>query len=54
MKNHTKILWFMTFCTKMFSGVKPSHILFDKVNGFIRFYDGTKYLILFGLENIMP
>ena len=24
--------------------------MFDKVDGFIRDYDGTKYLVLFGLE----
>ena len=25
-------------------------IRFDRVDGFIRYYDGTKYLVLFGLE----
>ena len=29
-------------------GSKPLSILFDKVHGFIRIYDGTRYLILFG------
>ena len=24
--------------------------MFDKVNGFVRVYDGTKYLVLFGFE----
>ena len=28
-------------------GAKPMHIRFDKVNGFIRVYDGTIYLVLF-------
>ena len=28
-------------------GAKP---LFDKVNGFIRDYDGTRYLVLFDLK----
>ena len=27
---------------------KPFHIRFDKIDGFIRIYDGTKYLVLFG------
>ena len=27
--------------------VKPLHIRFDKVHGFIRVYDGTRYLTLF-------
>ena len=29
---------------------KPLPIMFDKVDGFIRDFDGTKYLILLGLE----
>ena len=29
---------------------KPSRIIFDKVDEFIRDYDGTKYLVLFGFE----
>ena len=29
---------------------KPLHIRFDKINGFIRIYDGTRYLALFGSE----
>ena len=31
-------------------GAKPLHIRFDKVDGFIRACDGTKYLVLFGPE----
>ena len=31
-------------------GAKPLHIRFDKVDGFIRAYDGTRYLVLFGTE----
>ena len=27
---------------------KPLRIRFDKIDGFIRVYDGTKYLVLFG------
>ena len=26
-------------------------IIFDKIDGFIRAYDGTRYLVLFGSEN---
>ena len=31
-------------------GPKPLRIKFDKINGFIRTFDGTRYLILFGSE----
>ena len=31
-------------------GAKPLRIRFDKVNGFIRAYDGIRYLVLFGDE----
>ena len=44
MKNHTKIFWFITFHTK------PLRISFSKVDGFIRVFDETRYLILFGPE----
>ena len=30
--------------------VKPLHIRFDKIDGFIRVYDGTGYLVLFRSE----
>ena len=29
---------------------KPLHIRFHKIDGFIRVYDGTRYLVLFGSE----
>ena len=29
---------------------KPLRIRFDKIDGFIRVYDGTRYLVLFGSE----
>ena len=35
---------------KTLIGAKPLHIRFDKVYGFIRVYDGTIYLVLFGSE----
>ena len=31
-------------------GSKPLRIRFDKIGGFIKIYDGTKYLRLFGSE----
>ena len=31
-------------------GTKPKRIRFDKVNRFIRVYDGARYLVLFGAE----
>ena len=31
-------------------GPNPLHIRFDKVDGFIRIYDGNRYLTLFGSE----
>ena len=31
-------------------GPKPLHIKFDKIDGFIRVCDGTRYLVLFGPE----
>ena len=31
-------------------GPKPLRIRFDKIDGFIRIYDGTRYLTLFGSE----
>ena len=35
---------------KTLIGAKPLYIRFNKINGFIRVHDRTKYLILFGLE----
>ena len=35
---------------KSLIGEKPLHIRFDKVDGFIRIYDGTRYLASFGPE----
>ena len=32
-------------------GAEPLRIRFDKIDGFIRVYDGTRYLVLFGFEN---
>ena len=35
---------------KTLIGTKPLFIRFDKMNGFIRVYDGTRYLVLFKHE----
>ena len=35
---------------KNFIGVKPLRIRFDKIDGFIKTSDGTRYLVLFGSE----
>ena len=32
-------------------GTKPLRIMFDKIDGFIRVFDGTRYLVLFGGRN---
>ena len=39
---------------KTLIGAKTLLIMFGKIDGFIRDYDGTKYLVSFGLENMMP
>ena len=31
-------------------GAKPLCIRFNKIDGFTRVYDGTRYLVLFGYE----
>ena len=31
-------------------GVKPVRVRFDKANGLVRVYNGTRYLVLFGSE----
>ena len=31
-------------------GAKPLRIRFDEIDGFIRVYNGTRYLVLFGAE----
>ena len=48
MKNHTKIFW--SWSCKTLIGVKLLRIRLDKVNGFIRVDDGTRYLVLLGSE----
>ena len=35
---------------KTFIGAKPLGISFDEIDGFIKIYDRTRYLVLFGPE----
>ena len=49
MKNHRKIFLFITLHIKL-CWSKAFRIMFDKINGFIRTYDGNRYLVLYGLE----
>ena len=51
MKNYTKNILMYDISYKTLIGLNPLHIRFDKTNGFIRIYDGTRYLTLFGSEN---
>ena len=46
-KSHENIS-FYTISNKTLIGAKPLFIRFDKVNRFIRVYDPTRYLVLFG------
>ena len=48
-KSYKSILIHNTLC-KTFMGAKPLHIRFEKPDGFIKIYDGTKYLLLSGPE----
>ena len=38
---------------KTLIGTKPLLIRFDKINGFIRVYDGTRYLVLFRMKKMV-
>ena len=48
-KSHENILIY-NFSYKTLIDVKPLRIRFDKIDGFIRIYDGNRYLVLFGLQ----
>ena len=50
MKNHTKIFLIYNISYKNLNDGKPLRIRFNKIDGFIRVYDGTRYLVLFGGE----
>ena len=49
-KSHENILIY-GISNKTLIGSKPLRIKFDNIDGFIRIYDGTRYLRLFGSEN---
>ena len=44
------LVYYMSY--KILIGAKPLGIRFDKLDGFIRIYYGTRYLVLFGSEKI--
>ena len=46
-KSHENILIYDIWC-KILIGLKPLQIRFDKIDGVIRIYDRSRYLILFG------
>ena len=48
-KSYENVFIYDVSC-KTFIGAKPLCIMFDKANGLIRYYDGTKYLVTFGPE----
>ena len=49
-KNSWKCFYLWHFTKVLFMGAKPLHIGFNKIDGFIKIYDGTRYLVLFGHE----
>ena len=51
-KSHENIfIWDISYKTLI--GPKPFCIRFDKINGLITIYDGTRYLILLALKNMI-
>ena len=48
-KSHKDIL-ICDISFKTLIGSKPLRIIFNKIDGFVRIYDGTRYLTLFGTE----
>ena len=49
-KSHQNI-WIYDISYKTSIGSKPLHIRFDKIHRFIRIFDGSRHLTLFGSEN---
>ena len=45
-----KIFWIYDVLYKTLIGAKCLRIMLDKVDGFVRDYNGTKYLVIFGPE----
>ena len=50
MRNHMKIFKFITIHTKTLVDAKLLCSRFNKIDGFIWVYDGTRHLVLFGSE----
>ena len=48
-KSYENILAYNISCKNLIAA-KPLCIRFDKIDGFIRVYDGTRYLVLFGSD----
>ena len=48
-RSYKNILIYGILCKNLI-GAKPLRIMFNKVDEFIRVYDGTRYLVLFGPE----
>ena len=48
-KSYENILVYNNSCKSLIDS-KPLHIWFNKIDGFIRVYDGTRYVLLFGSE----
>ena len=48
-RSYKNILIYGIWCKNLI-GAKPLRIMFNKVDEFIRVYDGTRYLVLFGPE----
>ena len=57
MKNHfcfIKNILIYDISYRTLIGAKPLRIRFDKIDGFIRVHNGTRYLVLFGPEKYDP
>ena len=51
-KSYKNILVYISYKTLI--DAKPLQIRFNKIDGFVRVYDGTGYLVLFESENMIP
>ena len=52
-KSYKNILVYNISC-KTLIDAKPLQIRFNKIDGFVRVYDGTSYLVLFESEDMIP
>ena len=53
MKNHNENNLIYDISYKTSIDLKPLQIRFDKIDGFIRIYDGTRYLVLLDPKNMI-